>query len=139
VYGRGGQTRGFLNIKDTLRCVELSLLNPAREGEFRVFNQFTEQFSVMDLAERVQRAGRVCGLDVKLDHVPNPRVEKEEHYYNARHTALVSLGLEPHLLTDDVLAGMIRRVQAAREHIDETVIYPTIKWRQPSQAMAGTR
>jgi len=139
VYGRGGQTRGFLDVRDTLRCVELALTNPAEPGEFRVFNQFTEQFSVMDLAGFVQRAGRLCGVDVKVDHVPNPRVEKEDHYYNARHTALVSLGLEPHLLSDDTVANMMRRVQAVRDHIDTNVIYPTIKWRQETRSTAGVR
>ena len=58
VYGEGGQTRGFLNIRDTLQCVELAVANPAELGEFRVFNQFTEQFSVAELAELVARAGR---------------------------------------------------------------------------------
>ena len=130
VYGAGGQTRGFLDIRDTLRCVELSILNPASAGEFRVFNQFTEQFSVMDLAGLVQRAGALCGLKVQVDHLANPRVEKEQHYYNARHTALVSLGLEPHLLSDEFVAAMIRRAQAAEAQVDRTIIAPTIKWRQ---------
>ena len=139
VYGKGGQTRGFLDIRDTLRCVELSVLNPAKEGEFRVFNQFTEQFSVMDLAHFVERGGRQCGIDVQIDHLPNPRVEKEQHYYNAKHTALVSLGLEPHLLSDEGVAEMIRRVQAAKDHVDRSVIYPTIKWRQGTPAPAVVR
>jgi UDP-sulfoquinovose synthase len=139
VYGQGGQTRGFLDIRDTLRCVELSVLNPAAAGEFRVFNQFTEQFSVMDLAGFVQRAGRQCGLDVQVDHLPNPRVEKEQHYYNAKHTALVSLGLEPHLLSDGFVAEMIQRAQAAQSQVDRTIILPTIKWRQGSPAAAATK
>ena len=58
VYGKGGQTRGFLDIRDTVRCVEIACLNPARQGEFRVFNQFTEQFTVLELAEMVQTAGQ---------------------------------------------------------------------------------
>src|SRR4029453_18216145 len=81
VYGKGGQTRGFLNIRDTLQCVELAIRNPAGRGEFRVFNQFTEQFSVMQLAEKVVAAGKRAGLKVTLQHLLNPRVELEQHYY----------------------------------------------------------
>src|ERR671936_2406872 len=73
VYGKGGQTRGFLNIRDTLQCIELAVTNPAQRGEFRVFNQFTEQFTVLELAELAQRAGGELGYDVQLQHVENPR------------------------------------------------------------------
>src|ERR687887_1098006 len=100
IYGEGGQTRGYLNILDTLRCVELATLNPADAGEYRVFNQFTEQFSIVELAELVQRAGKEHGLDVTIESIENPRVELEEHYYNAKHTKLVDLGLEPHFLSE---------------------------------------
>ena len=89
VYGTGGQTRGFLNIRDTLQCVELAVENPAERGEFRVFNQFTEQFSVAQLAELVKHAGEHLGYTVAIEHVENPRVELEEHYYNAAHTKLL--------------------------------------------------
>jgi len=98
VYGKGGQTRGYLNIRDTLQCVELAVANPADRGEFRVFNQFTEQFTVTELAELTKRAAETVGLDVTIDHFPNPRVELEEHYYNATNTKLHDLGLQPHLL-----------------------------------------
>lgn len=130
VFGKGGQTRGFLNIRDTLRCVELAALNPAGKGEFRVLNQFTEQFSVLDLAERVVRVGKQRKLDVKMEHMANPRVEAEEHYYNAKHSALLALGLEPNLLTDDVVDNMIASVQAASDRIDLEVIGAQVKWRQ---------
>jgi UDP-sulfoquinovose synthase len=130
VYGKGGQTRGFLNIRDTLRCVELAALNPAQPGEFRVFNQFTEQFSVMDLAERVQRVAKGRGLEVKIDHIANPRIEAEEHYYNAKHSALPVLGLEPHMLTDEVLVNMIGMVQKLHVRIDPSIVAPSVKWRQ---------
>src|SRR5712691_7136218 len=83
VYGKGGQTRGLLDIRDTVRCVELAALNPPDRGEFRVFNQFTEQFSVRELAERVKAARRAHGLETSIDHLPNPRTEMEAHYYNA--------------------------------------------------------
>ncbi len=88
VYGKGGQTRGFLNIRDTLQCVDLAVRNPAKPGEFRVFNQFTEQFSVNDLANKVVAAGKRAGLEVSIAHLKNPRIELEEHYYNATHSKL---------------------------------------------------
>ena len=130
VYGKGGQTRSFLNIRDTLRCVELAVTNAARAGEFRVFNQFTEQFSVMDLAERVQRVARKRNLKAEIMHLPNPRVEAEEHYFNAKHSALPALGLKPHLLTDQVIEHMITMVQAAHGRIDPSIVEPKVAWRQ---------
>ena len=69
VYGKGGQTRGYIDIRDTVRCIELACLTPAAPGEFRVFNQFTEQFSVLELAGLVQAAGAHLGLDV-ADRAP---------------------------------------------------------------------
>ena len=128
VYGKGGQTRGFLNIKDTLQCVELSVKNPAKAGDFRVFNQFTEQFSVQELAERVQAAGKRAGLEVKIDHIKNPRTEKEEHYYNAKHSKFDDLGLKPHLLTDEVLDQMLSTVRKSNGHVTQEYFQPRIKW-----------
>jgi UDP-sulfoquinovose synthase len=93
VYGTGGQTRGFLNIRDTLACVEIAARNPAERGDFRIFNQFTEQFSVTQLADMVVAAGQRAGLDVAVANIENPRVEQEDHYYNAKNTALADLGL----------------------------------------------
>lgn len=92
VYGKGGQTRGFLDIRDTVRCVELAIAHPAEPGQFRVMNQFTEQFSVEQLALLVQKAGATMGLKVEINHLENPRVELEEHYYNAKNTKLLDLG-----------------------------------------------
>jgi UDP-sulfoquinovose synthase len=128
VYGKGGQTRGFLNIKDTLQCVELASRNPAEAGKMRVMNQFTEQFSVMDLAQKVQAVGRRAGLDVKIEHMKNPRIEREDHYYNAKHSALSDLGLKPNLLTDEVLDSMLATVMANNSHVDEEAFTPRIKW-----------
>ena len=129
VYGKGHQMRGFLNIRDTLRCVELAALNPPQEGEFRVFNQFTEQFSVLGLAERVQVVGQSCGVDVRIDRIQNPRVEAEEHYYNPTHSALPALGLKPHILTDAVIASMFGMVKDMHGHIDPSIVAPSVKWR----------
>src|SRR3954451_13105325 len=102
VYGSGNQIRGFLNIRDTLRCVELAVSTPAEAGDFRVFNQFTEQFSVIELAGLVKQAAEHLGYSVEVAHLENPRVEKEEHYYNAIHTKLIDLGLEPTLLGEEL-------------------------------------
>jgi UDP-sulfoquinovose synthase len=128
VHGAGGQTRGFLNIEDTLQCVELALRHPAGAGEMRIFNQFTERFSVRELAERVASMGNRLGLDVRIASIPNPRKEREEHYYNPAHRALLDLGLEPHYLTDDVLANFLSRVQCHRQAIDTRRIMPRVRW-----------
>src|SRR6201992_2517326 len=121
VYGKGGQTRGFLDIRDTVRCIELTCLNPAERGEFRVFNQFTEQFSVLDLALTVQSVARQMGLKVEIDHLPDPRVEAESHYYNARHSKLVDLGLEPHVLSDSLVDSLINIALRYRDRIDPSL------------------
>jgi UDP-sulfoquinovose synthase len=133
-YGKGGQTRGFLNIADTLRCVELASLNPAEPYEFRVFNQFTEQFSINQLAELVQRAAAECGIEAKIRHIDNPRVEKEEHYYNAKHTKLLDLGLEPHLLSETLVEHMFEAIQRHRDRVIIDHIMPTTTWRKGLQA-----
>jgi UDP-sulfoquinovose synthase len=130
VYGAGGQTRGFLDIRDTLACVELAILNPAARGEYRVFNQFTEQFNVLGLAEAVREAALAFGIDATINHLPNPRVEKEQHYYNAAHTRLLDLGLQPHLLSETLLESVLRIVLRYRESIRPALILPTVDWRR---------
>ena len=129
VYGTGGQTRGYLNIVDTIRCVELAILNPPEAGEYRVFNQFTEQFSVLDLARLVQSAGKQVGIDVRVDHLDNPRVEKEEHYYKATHTKLLDLGLEPHLLSETLIESMFATIQRYKARVIFDHILPVTRWR----------
>ena len=130
VYGKGGQTRGFLDIRDTIRCVEIACLNPADRGECRVFNQFTEQFSVMDLARMVLTAGKDLGLKVEINHLPDPRVEAEQHYYNAKHSKLIELGLQPHLLSDSLLDSLMNVALQYRDRIDAGVMLPRVDWRQ---------
>ncbi|HSS03636.1 MAG TPA: NAD-dependent epimerase/dehydratase family protein [Solirubrobacterales bacterium] len=136
VYGSGGQTRGFLNIRDTLQCVELAATNPAEAGEFRVFNQFTEQFSVLGLAELVKAAAEHLGYTVQIDHVDNPRVEKEEHYYNAIHTKLLDLGLEPTLLGEELVESIIHAIERYKANVIEGSIDPRTRW-NPSKSPAG--
>lgn len=128
VYGCGGQTRGYLNIKDTLNCVRLALGNPADAGELRIFNQFTETFSVNELAKRVQRVGLGLGINVEIKNIDNPRKELEEHYYNPTHTGLLELGLKPNYLTDEVLADMIQVVLRHKNNIFKHRIFRGTKW-----------
>ncbi len=128
VYGKGGQTRGFLDIRDTVRCVELAIANPAEAGEFRVFNQFTEQFSVGDLALMVKNAGNAMGLNVDINHLDNPRVEKEEHYFNAKNTKLLDLGLQPHLLSDSLLDSLLNFAIKYQTRVDHKQILPKVSW-----------
>ncbi|MHB8220795.1 MAG: NAD-dependent epimerase/dehydratase family protein [Acidimicrobiales bacterium] len=126
VYGTGGQTRGMLDIRDTLACVELACLNAPAEGEYRVFNQFTESFTVGQLAQMVVDAypGRV-----DIDHLDDPRVEKEEHYYRAAHTKLLDLGLVPHLLNQATISSLLAVADRHRERVDPAAIRPTVRWR----------
>lgn len=130
VYGKGGQTRGFLDIRDTLACVELAILNPAARGEYRVFNQFTEQFNVAELAEAVRVAAQEFGLPVQIEHLPNPRVEQEQHYYNAANTRLLDLGLQPHYLSETLLESIIRVVVRYQSRIRPELILPAVDWRR---------
>jgi UDP-sulfoquinovose synthase len=129
VHGAGGQTRGFLDIRDTVRCVELACLHPPAEGEYRVFNQFTEQFSVLQLAEMVQAAGKQLGIEGRIDHITNPRVEAETHYYNAKHTKLASLGLQPHLLNNSLLDSLLNIALRYRSRVDTSQLMPNVHWR----------
>ncbi|MCI5130991.1 MAG: NAD-dependent epimerase/dehydratase family protein, partial [Candidatus Electrothrix sp. EH2] len=128
VYGKGGQTRGYINIRDTMRCIELALQNPAAAGQFNIYNQITETFSVNELAEKVARIGRERGHKVEVQNMENPRVEKEEHYYNPTYSALNNLGLAPNLLTDDVLHSMFVKVEQHKCSIQQHKIVRGVKW-----------
>tara|TARA_R110002049_G_scaffold40732_12_gene123688 strand:+ start:1451 stop:2635 length:1185 start_codon:yes stop_codon:yes gene_type:complete len=128
VYGKGGQTRGYLNIRDTLQCVGKSVEMPAKAGELRIFNQIMETFSVLELAEMTQRVGAGLGYDVTVENLPNPRKEAEDHYYNPTYQGLRDIGVEPHFLTDEVMAGMFRVVERYRDNIRKDVIFKGVKW-----------
>lgn len=129
VYGRGGQTRGYLNLRDTLQCVGLAMLNPPAAGELRILNQVTELFSVNQIAARVQAVGTSLGYAVEIKSIPNPRVEQEEHYYNPTFTGLRELGLQPTLLTDEILSGIFSVVARFRDRINRESIFRGIRWR----------
>ena len=128
VYGKGGQTRGYLNVVDTVACVRLSLEHPAKPGELRIFNQFTETFTVNELAEKVRQAGKAVGLDVKIKNLENPRQELEEHYYNPAHTGLLELGLEPNFLSEEGIVEMMEKVIRHRDDIAKHKIFRNTKW-----------
>ncbi len=128
VYGKGGQTRGYLNIKDTLNCVRLAVDKPAETGELRIFNQFSETFSVNDLAQKVAKAGKKLDLKIKIEHIENPRMEAETHYYNPKHTGLLDLGLTPHYLSEEDLLEMLEFVSQYKGRINTDQIYRNVKW-----------
>ena len=128
VYGNGGQTRGYLNLKDTLQCVLLAAKNPPETGELRIFNQLTETFTVNELAEKIADAGKSMGLNVKVEKITNPRKEKEEHYYNPVHSGLVELGLKPHFMTNEVLCEMLTYLMDRSVSIDCSKIMPRVSW-----------
>lgn len=129
VYGNGGQTRGYLNLMDTLQCVYLSATQPAGKKELRVFNQVTEVFTVNELAAKVQSAAKKLGYEVKINNIENPRKEKEEHYYNPKYTGLLEIGLKPHYLTDEVLEDLFKAVEKYKENINRNAIFRGISWK----------
>jgi UDP-sulfoquinovose synthase len=132
VYGKGGQNRGFLNIRDTLRCVELAVTNAAQDGEYRVFNQFTETFSVSDLAHLVVDQAQKLGIQATIEHSQNPRVELEEHYYNPANSRLLELGLRPHFLSDVLVESMLRGIDHYKDRIKFEIIQPRVLWNDRS-------
>ncbi len=132
VYGAGGQTRGFLDIRDTVECIRITVENPAERGEFRVFNQFTEQMSVKGIAETIARC---YPGNVQIETIENPRVEKEAHYYRAAHTRLLDLGLQPHLLSDTLITSLFDIADRYKHRVDLEAMRPTVRWRATSSAI----
>ena len=133
VYGAGGQTRSFIDLRDTVACVELSVANPPDPGRLQVFNQFTEMFSVLELAEHVHRVATGRGLATTIEHRDNPRVEREAHYYNAKNTSLLALGLQPHLLDDGTIGAMLDLAERHRDRVDLAQIAPNVQWAPGAQ------
>src|SRR5690606_10578689 len=126
VYGKGGQTRGIIDIRDTVRCIQLACENPAERGAFRVFNQMTESMSVAQIAETIARS---FPDDVEIHHRDNPRVEHEEHYYSVVHSGLIELGLEPHLLSDTLITSLFDVTKRYAERADLEAMKPKVDWR----------
>ncbi|MCK4824471.1 NAD-dependent epimerase/dehydratase family protein, partial [bacterium] len=128
VYGGGGQTRGYLNIKDTLQCIHISEKKSANNGELRIFNQIMETFSANELAEMIKRVGDSRGHNVEINHIANPRKEEEEHYYNPVFHGLIEQGVKPNYLTDHVMSDMFGIVEQYKDNIRSDVIYKGIQW-----------
>lgn len=137
IYGKGEQKRGFLNILDTLACIQLAVERPANQGELRIFNQFTEVFSVNDLAKKVKQAGDQLGLNVKIESIANPRIEAEDHFYQPVHTGLLEMGLQPHFLTDHVMREMLETVLRYKNNIRSEQIFRGVQWK-PSKVKLET-
>ena len=134
IYGEGGQTRGIIEIRDTVRCIQLACENPAGKGEFRVFNQITEFMSLQQIADTIVNASPDA---VKVEHVDNPRVESENHHYNVVHTGLVGLGLEPHLLSDTLIESLFEITKRYAHRVRPEAMLPTIQWRKPSSVISN--
>ena len=128
VYGKGGQTRGYLNIKDTLQCVYIAVQNTPEKGEMKIYNQIMETFTVNELASLTQKVGSQLGYNVEIKSIENPRVELEEHYYNPTYQGLIELGVKPHLLTEEEMKGMFKVVAEHRGNIRKGVIFSGVKW-----------
>src|SRR6201997_3927430 len=131
VYGTGGQIRGLIDIRDTVRCIQLACENPANKGEFRVFNQMTESLSVREIADTVARA---YPGEVTIEELDNPRVEAPEHYYKVAHTKLVDLGLDPHLLSDTLIESLFEITKRYAHRVRPEALRPTVNWRSPSSS-----
>jgi UDP-sulfoquinovose synthase len=133
VYGNGGQTRGLIDIRDTVRCIQLACENPADPAEFRVFNQLTQTMSVLEIAETVAAASPEA---VTIERLDNPRVELEEHYYNVVYTGLADLGLQPHLLSDTLIESLLSITKRYAHRARPEAMLPTIQWRSTSSLIS---
>lgn len=130
VYGGGNMKRGFLPMRDSIQCLTLSIENPAKPGEYRVFNQFEECYTIHELAEKVVQAARTVGIEAEIAHFENPRTERPEHYYNPDRQHLIDLGYQP---SHDVVAEveiMLADLMPHRERILEkrAILVPDIRW-----------
>lgn len=130
-YGKGGQTRGYIALQDSIQCMTIALDNPPDEGEYRVFNQFDECYSVNELAEHVVKVAGEEGIEAKIWPIENPRVEAEEHYYIPDHDNLKKLGFKPTHTLDDELAVTLRYLMRYKDRIEakRDMIKPTVNWR----------
>jgi UDP-sulfoquinovose synthase len=136
VYGNGSQTRGLINIVDTVECIRIASETPADRGEFRVFNQMTESKSINEIAETV--ANEFPGGEARIEHVDNPRVEIYGHYYNVVHTALEGLGLKPTLLSTTLIDHLFDVVERHRDRVDLAAVMPTVKWAETANELPQT-
>jgi UDP-sulfoquinovose synthase len=129
-FGKGWQRRGFLPLRDSMQCLTIAIENPPKEGEYRVFNQFEEVYSVTELAEKVKRVGNNLGLNVVIKNLENPRKEMEEHYYNPDHKHLLDLGYKPTHDVEREMEIMLRDLIKYRSRIEarKEALIPDIRW-----------
>ena len=128
VYGKGNQKRGALDLRDTLQCVEIASNNPPKNGEFEVYNQYTETFSINEIADKVVEAGKELKIKVSKNNIENPRNEMEDHYYNPKNDNLKNLGLKEYKLDIQFIKNLITKVKLYENEIDRSIIYPDVKW-----------
>jgi UDP-sulfoquinovose synthase len=129
VYGAGGQTRGYLPLKDSLHCLTIAIENPPKEGEYRTFNQFENIYTLNSLADTVVRGAKSLGIDASIEHIENPRNEEEHHYYNPDHQKLFDLGYVPTTDIQGEVTTLISKLLPYKDRIRKAVIYPKTKWR----------
>jgi nucleoside-diphosphate-sugar epimerase len=131
-YGLGEQRRGFIALRDSMQCLTIATENPPEKGEYRVFNQFDETYSINELAEKVQKAGKTLGYNVQIKHPENPRVEAEKHYYNPDHERLYKLGFRPVHPLEETLVAMLEDLDRFKDRISakKERIMPTVYWRK---------
>jgi len=130
VFGGGSQTRGFLPLRDSMQCITLCIENPPHDGEYRVFNQFEEIYSITSLAEAVQSVAKDLGLNVDIRHFDNPRKEADKHYYNPDRQHLVNLGYNPSGDMHSEIKLMLIDLARHRDRILEKkhILIPDIRW-----------
>lgn len=129
VYGKGQQTRGWLPLQDSVRCMRLAIENPPQAGEYRTFNQLAQVYSVNQLAGIVKQEGKKLGLETSINHIGNPRMEMEEHYYNPICDNLRKIGYVPSINTEELIGKLIEDILPYKDRVDKTMIMPIIKWR----------
>lgn len=131
-YGKGGQKRGFISLEDSMQALTLLLEHPPKQGEYRQVNQIHEIYSVREIAEMVKDAAESLGLHVEIGNVPNPRFEKEEHYYNVETKILPSLGFKPKKNLREEVKGMIEDLLPYKNRLEKfkDVVWPKTDWRK---------
>ncbi|MGP6220731.1 UDP-sulfoquinovose synthase [Caldiplasma sukawensis] len=133
VYGKGNQRRGFISIEDSINCLTLGLEKPPENGEYRVYNQFNEHYSINELANFVKEINlKKYGREVEIKNYENPRVEADEHYYNPEHEKLKALGYVPKGNLREEISRIFESIEKYSEKAEKlrNVILPKTKWKE---------
>jgi nucleoside-diphosphate-sugar epimerase len=130
VYGNGRQKRGFIDLIDSIQCLTIAAENPPSRGEYRVFNQLDQVYSLTDLASEVVRAAKNMGLVAESRSISNPRQEKEDHYYQVEHNKLKELGFRPTRTIQESIHQILTDLLRFRDRLIENrhVILPKTRW-----------